>query len=170
MGASYSETGTCTQPGPVSGESATWAFTLLPARFNAFHPDTHKPMHRECGFIRLKPDTNKVAFVSAQNTGTVPGRPAPCPRASRGVASARGGICVPPATLQVTSGKHQAFGQAQWGWREGAGGRGCGSPFPLSCTRVFPVGWGCVEGTRPGGPHVARGSLEVRTAPSARPP
>lgn len=39
-------------------------------RFNAFHPDTHKPMHRECGFIRLEPDTNKVAFVSAQNTGT----------------------------------------------------------------------------------------------------
>lgn len=29
-------------------------------------------MHRECGFIRLKPDTNKVAFVSAQNTGMVP--------------------------------------------------------------------------------------------------
>lgn len=44
----------------------------FPSRFNSFHPDTHKPMHRECGFIRLKPDTNKVAFVSAQNTGTVP--------------------------------------------------------------------------------------------------
>ncbi|XP_030877886.1 THAP domain-containing protein 4-like [Leptonychotes weddellii] len=44
---------------------------LLPTRFNAFHPDTRKPMHRECGFIRLKPDTNKVAFVSAQNTGIV---------------------------------------------------------------------------------------------------
>lgn len=29
-------------------------------------------MHRECGFIRLKPDTNKVAFISAQNTGTSP--------------------------------------------------------------------------------------------------
>lgn len=29
-------------------------------------------MHRECGFIRLKPDTNKVAFVSAQNTGMEP--------------------------------------------------------------------------------------------------
>lgn len=29
-------------------------------------------MHRECGFIRLKPDTNKVAFISAQNTGTGP--------------------------------------------------------------------------------------------------
>ncbi|XP_076196696.1 peroxynitrite isomerase THAP4-like [Aptenodytes patagonicus] len=39
--------------------------------FNAFHPDTRKPMHRECGFIRLKPDTNKVAFISAQNTGLV---------------------------------------------------------------------------------------------------
>lgn len=43
---------------------------LLPCRFNSFHPDTRTPMHRECGFIRLKPDTNKVAFVSAQNTGT----------------------------------------------------------------------------------------------------
>lgn len=41
-----------------------------PNRFNAFHPDTRKPMHRECGFIRIKPDTNKVAFISAQNTGT----------------------------------------------------------------------------------------------------
>ncbi|XP_033279395.1 peroxynitrite isomerase THAP4 isoform X2 [Orcinus orca] len=41
---------------------------MLNFSFNAFHPDTHKPMHRECGFIRLEPDTNKVAFVSAQNT------------------------------------------------------------------------------------------------------
>ncbi|KAM9085354.1 peroxynitrite isomerase THAP4 isoform 3-T6 [Megaptera novaeangliae] len=44
---------------------------MLNFSFNAFHPDTHKPMHRECGFIRLEPDTNKVAFVSAQNTGIV---------------------------------------------------------------------------------------------------
>ncbi|KAM8919556.1 peroxynitrite isomerase THAP4 isoform 2-T2 [Lycaon pictus] len=44
---------------------------VLNFSFNAFHPDTRKPMHRECGFIRLKPDTNKVAFVSAQNTGIV---------------------------------------------------------------------------------------------------
>uniref|UniRef100_A0A8C9UTJ1 THAP4-like heme-binding domain-containing protein n=1 Tax=Spermophilus dauricus TaxID=99837 RepID=A0A8C9UTJ1_SPEDA len=43
---------------------------MLNFSFNSFHPDTRKPMHRECGFIRLKPDTNKVAFVSAQNTGT----------------------------------------------------------------------------------------------------
>ncbi|NXD27846.1 THAP4 protein, partial [Spelaeornis formosus] len=42
---------------------------MLNFSFNAFHPDTRKPMHRECGFIRLKPDTNKVAFISAQNTG-----------------------------------------------------------------------------------------------------
>ncbi|XP_036176317.1 peroxynitrite isomerase THAP4 isoform X3 [Myotis myotis] len=41
---------------------------MLNFSFNAFHPDTRKPMHRECGFIRLQPDTNKVAFVSAQNT------------------------------------------------------------------------------------------------------
>ncbi|XP_008827381.1 THAP domain-containing protein 4 isoform X2 [Nannospalax galili] len=44
---------------------------MLNFSFNSFHPDTHKPMHRECGFIRLKPDTNKVAFISAQNTGIV---------------------------------------------------------------------------------------------------
>ncbi|KAM9033647.1 THAP domain-containing protein 4 isoform X1 [Sarcophilus harrisii] len=44
---------------------------MLNFSFNAFHPDTKKPMHRECGFIRLKPDSNKVAFVSAQNTGIV---------------------------------------------------------------------------------------------------
>ncbi|XP_045151644.1 peroxynitrite isomerase THAP4 isoform X1 [Echinops telfairi] len=44
---------------------------MLNFTFNAFHPDTRKPMHRECGFIRLQPDTNKVAFVSAQNTGIV---------------------------------------------------------------------------------------------------
>lgn len=50
------------------------AHALVPSRFNAFHPDTRKPMHRECGFIRLEPDTNKVAFVSAQNTGTLGGR------------------------------------------------------------------------------------------------
>ncbi|XP_031224362.1 THAP domain-containing protein 4 isoform X1 [Mastomys coucha] len=44
---------------------------MLNFSFNSFHPETHKPMHRECGFIRLKPDTNKVAFISAQNTGIV---------------------------------------------------------------------------------------------------
>nr|XP_004667864.1 peroxynitrite isomerase THAP4 isoform X1 [Jaculus jaculus] len=44
---------------------------ILNFSFNSFHPDTHKPMHRECGFIRLKPDTNKVAFISAQNSGIV---------------------------------------------------------------------------------------------------
>uniref|UniRef100_A0A8C6JDS9 THAP4-like heme-binding domain-containing protein n=2 Tax=Melopsittacus undulatus TaxID=13146 RepID=A0A8C6JDS9_MELUD len=44
---------------------------MLNFSFNAFHPHTRKPMHRECGFIRLKPDTNKVAFISAQNTGLV---------------------------------------------------------------------------------------------------
>lgn len=49
-------------------------------RFNAFHPDTRKPMHRECGFIRLEPDTNKVAFVSAQNTGTSAAARGPCSR------------------------------------------------------------------------------------------
>ncbi|KAK0136551.1 THAP domain-containing protein 4 [Merluccius polli] len=37
--------------------------------FNAVHAETKKPLHRECGFIRL--DTNKVAFIIAQNSGLV---------------------------------------------------------------------------------------------------
>lgn len=27
-------------------------------------------MHRECGFIRMQPGTNKVAFIIAQNSGS----------------------------------------------------------------------------------------------------
>uniref|UniRef100_A0A673FYN6 THAP domain containing 4 n=1 Tax=Sinocyclocheilus rhinocerous TaxID=307959 RepID=A0A673FYN6_9TELE len=30
-----------------------------------------KPLHRECGFIRLQPGTNRVAFIIAQNSGLV---------------------------------------------------------------------------------------------------
>uniref|UniRef100_UPI00398EC780 peroxynitrite isomerase THAP4 isoform X2 n=1 Tax=Pristiophorus japonicus TaxID=55135 RepID=UPI00398EC780 len=44
---------------------------MLNIAFNGFNPETKKPMHRECGFIRIKPGTNKVAFISAQNTGIV---------------------------------------------------------------------------------------------------
>ncbi|XP_033493775.1 peroxynitrite isomerase THAP4 [Epinephelus lanceolatus] len=39
--------------------------------FNAFHAETKKPMHRECGFIRMQPGANKVAFIIAQNSGLV---------------------------------------------------------------------------------------------------
>ncbi|CAG07661.1 unnamed protein product, partial [Tetraodon nigroviridis] len=39
--------------------------------FNAFHAETRKPMHRECGFIRMQPGTNRVAFIIAQNSGLV---------------------------------------------------------------------------------------------------
>ncbi|XP_076001233.1 peroxynitrite isomerase THAP4 [Genypterus blacodes] len=39
--------------------------------FNAFHTETKKPLHRECGFIRMQPGTNKVAFIIAQNSGLV---------------------------------------------------------------------------------------------------
>ena len=38
--------------------------------FYARHAESKKPMHRELGFIRLKPGTNQVAFMIAQNTGT----------------------------------------------------------------------------------------------------
>ncbi|KAM9323338.1 peroxynitrite isomerase THAP4 [Pholidichthys leucotaenia] len=39
--------------------------------FNAFHPESKKPLHRECGFIRMQPGTHKVAFIIAQNSGLV---------------------------------------------------------------------------------------------------
>ncbi|KAK2174129.1 hypothetical protein NP493_826g00016 [Ridgeia piscesae] len=39
--------------------------------FYAFNFETKKPMHREVGFIRMDPETKKVAFISAQNTGLV---------------------------------------------------------------------------------------------------
>ncbi|XP_030631200.1 peroxynitrite isomerase THAP4 [Chanos chanos] len=39
--------------------------------FNAFHAESKKPLHRECGFIRLQPGTNRVAFIIAQNSGLV---------------------------------------------------------------------------------------------------
>lgn len=38
-------------------------------RFNAFHAESKKPLHRECGFIRMQPGTNRVAFIIAQNSG-----------------------------------------------------------------------------------------------------
>ncbi|CAI5641237.1 peroxynitrite isomerase THAP4 [Oreochromis niloticus] len=39
--------------------------------FNAFHAESKKPMHRECGFVRMQPGTNRVAFIIAQNSGLV---------------------------------------------------------------------------------------------------
>lgn len=39
--------------------------------FNASHAENQKPLHRECGFIRLQPGTNRVAFIIAQNSGLV---------------------------------------------------------------------------------------------------
>ncbi|XP_072297572.1 peroxynitrite isomerase THAP4 [Eucyclogobius newberryi] len=39
--------------------------------FNAFQVETQKPLHRETGFIRIKPGTNHVAFINAQNSGLV---------------------------------------------------------------------------------------------------
>ena len=38
--------------------------------FYASHPESKKPMHRELGFIRMKPGTNQVALMIAQNAGT----------------------------------------------------------------------------------------------------
>lgn len=39
--------------------------------FNAFDAETKKPLHKECGFIRMQPGTNRVAFIIAQNIGLV---------------------------------------------------------------------------------------------------
>ncbi|RVE61929.1 hypothetical protein OJAV_G00175000 [Oryzias javanicus] len=39
--------------------------------FNAFNAESNKPLHRECGFIRMQPGTNRVAFIIAQNSGLV---------------------------------------------------------------------------------------------------
>ncbi|XP_028974744.1 THAP domain-containing protein 4-like [Esox lucius] len=39
--------------------------------FNAFNAENKKPLHRECGFIRMQPGTNRVAFIIAQNSGLV---------------------------------------------------------------------------------------------------
>ncbi|XP_053565862.1 peroxynitrite isomerase THAP4 isoform X2 [Bombina bombina] len=44
---------------------------MLNFMFCASNPETGKPLHRECGFIRVKPGSNHVAFISAQNTGVV---------------------------------------------------------------------------------------------------
>lgn len=44
---------------------------MLNISCNGSNPETRKPMHRECGFLRIKPGTNKVAFICAQNTGVV---------------------------------------------------------------------------------------------------
>ncbi|MCJ8740427.1 hypothetical protein PDJAM_G00058880 [Pangasius djambal] len=40
-------------------------------RFNAFHAESKKPLHRESGFIRIQPGTSNVAFIIAQNSGLV---------------------------------------------------------------------------------------------------
>ncbi|CAJ0931292.1 unnamed protein product [Ranitomeya imitator] len=44
---------------------------MLNFTFCSSNPETGKPMHRECGFIRVKPGTNHVALICAQNVGVV---------------------------------------------------------------------------------------------------
>ncbi|KAM8953171.1 peroxynitrite isomerase THAP4 [Pelodytes ibericus] len=44
---------------------------MLNFTFCASNAETGKPLHRECGFIRIKPGTNQVAFICAQNIGVV---------------------------------------------------------------------------------------------------
>ena len=56
-----------TSPRPSIGMKMVPSFLFC--RFNAFHADSNKPLHRECGFIRMQPETNRVAFIIAQNSG-----------------------------------------------------------------------------------------------------
>ncbi|KAG2462344.1 THAP4 protein, partial [Polypterus senegalus] len=44
---------------------------MLNFLFTSFNAETKKPLHRECGFIRMEPKSNKVAFIIAHNLGLV---------------------------------------------------------------------------------------------------
>ncbi|XP_071950495.1 peroxynitrite isomerase THAP4-like isoform X2 [Antedon mediterranea] len=44
---------------------------MLNFSFNATHPETSKPLHRETGFLRINPGTNQAAYLAAQNFGLV---------------------------------------------------------------------------------------------------
>lgn len=39
--------------------------------FYSVHKDTNKILHREVGFLRIKPGTNQVAFISSHNNGII---------------------------------------------------------------------------------------------------
>lgn len=53
----------------VSNVSFIYNVSYIHYRSYSWHPETKKPMHREVGFIRRKPNTNIVAFLIAQNLG-----------------------------------------------------------------------------------------------------
>lgn len=42
---------------------------MLQFSFYSVHKDTNKILHREVGFLRIKPGTNQVAFISSHNNG-----------------------------------------------------------------------------------------------------
>lgn len=42
---------------------------LLNYRAHSFKPGPNAPMHFEAGFLRIKPETNSVAFMVAHNFG-----------------------------------------------------------------------------------------------------
>lgn len=42
---------------------------FFPLSFYSVHKDTNKILHREVGFLRIKPGTNQVAFISSHNNG-----------------------------------------------------------------------------------------------------
>ena len=44
---------------------------IIEYTFVAFKTDGITPLHKETGFIRVKPDTNQIAFVAAHNLGVV---------------------------------------------------------------------------------------------------
>lgn len=44
---------------------------LLNYSSKSLHPETGRPMHLESGFLRVKPESNQVALVTAHNFGLV---------------------------------------------------------------------------------------------------
>ncbi|XP_059163071.1 uncharacterized protein LOC131946372 isoform X2 [Physella acuta] len=44
---------------------------IVEYKFYSWKPENGLPLHRETGFIRIKPETNHIAFVSAHNLGVV---------------------------------------------------------------------------------------------------
>ncbi|XP_062572208.1 peroxynitrite isomerase THAP4-like [Saccostrea cucullata] len=42
---------------------------MLQFSFSSVNKATNKPLHREAGFLRIKPGTNQVAFISSHNNG-----------------------------------------------------------------------------------------------------
>uniref|UniRef100_A0AAQ4PDK9 THAP domain containing 4 n=1 Tax=Gasterosteus aculeatus aculeatus TaxID=481459 RepID=A0AAQ4PDK9_GASAC len=68
--------------------------------FNAFHAENKKPLHRECGFIRMQPGSNRVAFMIAQNSDVIHAR-----TESPGMTQKRGRVRWPAGLVEIEEGE-----------------------------------------------------------------